>query len=219
MTREFSAAIEKRADGTLKVHPIEPVRRASHEPDCGYHLDQYPWECSCGAIPDAASKRPVSLGGPERAPTEPHPVERLLADIEAEMFRPLPPPATHMVGITGADNTAITHPPMPADLAESLAAHPPVQNVGAITAPPRHAAIEAMAAGIWSLIEGWDWADLPQDVRDTVRHECWAALGALAAAGYAIVPTEPTVEMRRAARFSAAEQDWPAMVDAGRVKP
>jgi hypothetical protein len=26
------------------------VSIASHAPDCAYHVDQYPWECDCGAV-------------------------------------------------------------------------------------------------------------------------------------------------------------------------
>ena len=25
-----------------------------HAPDCDFHVDQYPWECTCGAIPRKA---------------------------------------------------------------------------------------------------------------------------------------------------------------------
>lgn len=29
----------------------ESRKRLGHSEDCGWHLDQYPWECSCGVFP------------------------------------------------------------------------------------------------------------------------------------------------------------------------
>lgn len=32
--------------------PIEDIYHPSrHDLDCDYHVDQYPWECTCGVIP------------------------------------------------------------------------------------------------------------------------------------------------------------------------
>lgn len=32
--------------------PIEDIYNPfRHDPDCDYHVDQYPWACTCGAIP------------------------------------------------------------------------------------------------------------------------------------------------------------------------
>lgn len=32
-----------------------------HHTNCEWHFEQYPWECTCGAIPDAEARRPAWL--------------------------------------------------------------------------------------------------------------------------------------------------------------
>jgi hypothetical protein len=36
-------------------------RHPNHADDCGWHLDQYSWECTCGAIPDPDKFKPEWL--------------------------------------------------------------------------------------------------------------------------------------------------------------
>lgn len=36
-------------------------RACNHHKDCEWHFDQYPWECTCGAIPDPHQFRPKWL--------------------------------------------------------------------------------------------------------------------------------------------------------------
>lgn len=32
--------------------PLKDIYRPiNHDKDCDYHVDQYPWECTCGVIP------------------------------------------------------------------------------------------------------------------------------------------------------------------------
>lgn len=36
-------------------------RASEHGDQCDWHLDQYPWECTCGAIPDPDKFKPKWL--------------------------------------------------------------------------------------------------------------------------------------------------------------
>jgi len=41
---------------------LHSIRRAHEHADfCDWHVDQYPWECRCGAIPDPEAHRPAWL--------------------------------------------------------------------------------------------------------------------------------------------------------------
>jgi len=39
-------------------------RAQDHAADCGWQLDQYPWECTCGAIADPNKFKPMWLKAP-----------------------------------------------------------------------------------------------------------------------------------------------------------
>jgi hypothetical protein len=46
---------------------------SKHHPDCGWHFEQYPWECDCGAIVDPDEFLPEWLKGmvvPEQPESE-----------------------------------------------------------------------------------------------------------------------------------------------------
>lgn len=43
--------------------PQSTISAADHAPDCEWHIDQYPWECTCGAIPKQTSESPADVVG------------------------------------------------------------------------------------------------------------------------------------------------------------
>lgn len=45
------------------------TKAEAHAYDCEWHLDQYDWECTCGAVPNPEEIKPEWLkapGGPDR---------------------------------------------------------------------------------------------------------------------------------------------------------
>lgn len=61
----------------------------NHHQDCGWHVDQYPFECTCGAITDADLLRAQVLGEPLPRARDPW------AGHERDPMRPLPGPRAH----------------------------------------------------------------------------------------------------------------------------
>jgi len=47
------------------------TRAADHHQDCGWHVDQYPFECTCGVIGDADLLRAQLMGVPLPEPDQP----------------------------------------------------------------------------------------------------------------------------------------------------
>lgn len=86
--------------------------------------------------------------------------------------------------------------------------------------------VEAAARGNWHRSE-WDvepWEEVPEEIKRHVRAGMDAALRALLAKGYVIVPGEPTVEMIKAWGDSFWRGDnqgerITAALSAGSIKP
>ena len=47
-----------------------PPRASDHGDQCEWHHDQYPWECTCGAIPDPDKFKPEWLKAAQRPSCE-----------------------------------------------------------------------------------------------------------------------------------------------------
>lgn len=124
-----------------------------------------------------------------------------LAECQAMIDRGLAaPPPTHLDGII-ASITAGRHSTMPAKLAEPLAAPPPLGLVA--TNAERKNALDVIAQAVRS----------GRNISAGIVAD--EIVGALAAAGYAIVPVEPTAEIEGA----GASFYWAAQVEASRVRP
>lgn len=52
--------------GPAPSRPSLPTA-SGHHMDCDWHVDQYPHECTCGAIPDPAACRPAWLAPEPRS--------------------------------------------------------------------------------------------------------------------------------------------------------
>lgn len=66
----------------------------AHHIDCGWHLDQYPFECTCGAIGDADLLRAQLMGVP--LPNSVNPQERATFNRRPAMPK-WPPPGYHQL--------------------------------------------------------------------------------------------------------------------------
>jgi len=58
-----------------------------HADDCGWHVDQYPWECTCGAIPRKAAMDELIAADADLAignekPGNRERIEQLTAEVE-----------------------------------------------------------------------------------------------------------------------------------------